>query len=318
MTGTSTIALTLALAAPLPASSAEVRRARYVMGTIFEITAHGSDSRRVTKAVEKAFEAIRQSDRTLSHYVADSDLSRFNASRGTYEASEELYQVVARSIELSQATSGAFDITVAGLVTRWERAAGVNQLPSGAEIAALLRGAGCDHIRLQPGNRLSRANPNVRINVGGIGKGWAVDRAIAVLGEHGIHNALVSAGTSTVYGLGHPPGEPAWKVGVRDPRGGDGAVRFYDLRDKAISTSAGYERYFEIEGRRHSHILDPRTGWPVDHTLSATVIASGATEADALSTAVYVLGATEGAVLIRRLGLEAYIVASDGAERTVP
>jgi thiamine biosynthesis lipoprotein len=130
----------------------------------------------------------------------------------------------------------------------------------------------------------------MQVHLGGIGKGYAVDEVVAWLRRLGIEAALVHGGTSTIYALGAPPGQEAWEIGLRDPADPEQRLGVVKLRDQALSTSGDYEQFFEVDGKRYSHILDPRTGYPAVGTRSATVVAENATDSDALSTAAFVLG----------------------------
>ncbi|OFV98096.1 MAG: hypothetical protein A3F68_05560 [Acidobacteria bacterium RIFCSPLOWO2_12_FULL_54_10] len=150
--------------------------------------------------------------------------------------------------------------------------------------------------------------PGVEIDLGGIGKGWAVDRAAAVLRRRGIQQALVNAGTSSLYALGSPLGQVGWEVAVLHPREDDRFLAVTRLKDQSLSTSAGSETNFQIQDRSYSLIVDPRSGIPAVGLLSCTVLAPTATESDALSTATFVLGLDETEELVRRLGLAAMIV----------
>ena len=315
--GMLTAALGMLLLLPVHGEEAEVgvalvrvQRAHYVMGTVFEITAYGEEAERTAQAVEEAFAVIRHADEVMSHYRDESELMEVNR-RGGREAvpvPAELYAVLEASLRYGELSGGAFDITVAPLVQLWKRAAERGRLPSNDEMAAARRLVGFRQLQLLPVSRVQFARDDMQINLGAIGKGWAVDRAVEVLRAGGIRNAFVSAGSSTVYGLGAVPGEPGWPVDIRDPCGPEGSLERMVLKDASLSTSASYEQYSEIEGQRYSHIIDPRTGWPTEPLASATVVAPTATEADALSTAVYVLGLQEGQALLRQHGLEGLLV----------
>ena len=288
-----------------PGDRQPVRRARYVMGTIFEITAYGADREETVRAVEQSFAAIRRADETLSHYRVESDLMRLNtgASQGTVTVDPDLYRVLEEALRFARLSSGAFDVTVGPLVELWSEAAERNRAPSGREIIEARRRVGSAKVELLPQRQVRFAQEDLEITLGAIGKGWAVDRAVAVLKRRGIRHAFVSAGTSTIYALGDDESGDGWEVSVRNPIEGDPLATFR-IRDQAVSTSAAYERYWEIAGKRFGHILDPRSGQPVAGMLSATVVAPTATAADALSTTAYVMGVGEGSALLRRLNLE--------------
>ncbi len=154
--------------------------------------------------------------------------------------------------------------------------------------------------------RFDRAGMSV--DLGGIAKGWAVDRAAAVLRRHGIRSALISAGTSTLYALGSPPGQSAWSIGIRHPLREDEIFATASLKDESLSTSASYENFLRIDGKMYSHILDPHSGVPVERMLSCTVMAPTAVASDALSTAGFVLGIDGTVALLERLGLAGVLV----------
>ena len=312
----------LAVAAPLARASdpglAHVRRAHYVMGTVFEIEAYGQDAERTAAAVGEAFAAIRRADELLSDYRDDSELSRLNrdGAKGLVPLSADLFAVLQKSVEYSRFTGGAFDITVGPAVDAWRRASKEGHMPVGAERSRWLSLVGHSLLRLDESQRAARfARPGMRVDLGGIGKGWAVDRAAEILRRRGIERALISAGTSSIYALGAPPGQAAWKVAIRHPQREDDHLAVVLLRDESLSTSASYEQTHDVAGKMYSHILDPRTGWPVEAMWSSTVIAREATESDALSTAAFVLGLERAEAMLRERGLAAVLAGRDGAGR---
>ena len=291
-----------------------VRRAHYVMGTIFEITAYGADREETVRAVEQSFAAIRRADETLSHYRAESGLMRLNrsASQGAVTVDPDLYRVLEEALRFARLSEGAFDVTVGPLVKLWSEAAERDRAPSEQEILEARKRVGSAKVELLPELQVRFAQRGLEINLGAIGKGWAVDQAVAVLKRRGIRHAFVSAGTSTVFALGDDESGDGWEVSVRNPIEGDPLATFR-VRDQAVSTSAAYERYWEIAGKRFGHILDPRSGQPVAGMLSATVVAPSGTAADALSTAAYVIGVEQGSALLRRLNLEGLLAPFPGS-----
>ena len=305
---------------PVPAASElaqPVKRAHYIMGTIFEITAFGPDRESTAAAIEEAFAAIRHADEVMSHYKPESDLMRLNreGADGPVRVPVGLYYALAESLKYSALSGGAFDITVGPLVRLWDRSAEENRLPTESEMAEARAVVGAANVQLLipaagelPGARVQFARGGVEVNLGAIGKGWAVDRAVEILRSHGIQNAFVSAGTSTLYALGGGPEGDGWHVGIRNPCSPEETLEEMRISDLSVSTSAGYERYWEIDGQRYSHILDPRTGWPVEPLASVTVITASATRSDALSTAAYVLGGVEGKKLLDRLAGNEFII----------
>ena len=314
-----------------PAATTEgyfVQRAHYVMGTIFEIRGYGKDRNATAEAFEAAFAEIRKADELLSHYRDDSALTRLNreAARGPIEVEPGLYDVLALSRKFAELSDGAFDPTAGALVALWEEAEQVGRPPADEERQEILRHVGWRKVELLDGGRVRFRTSGVRVNFGAIGKGWALDRALAVLKGRGVHNALLSAGTSTVYALGSDRSGHGWRISLRDPLRPDGeddeeAAAFY-VRDGAVSTSADYERSLVIRDKRYSHIIDPRNGLPVGAVrraaggkiLSATVQAPTAAEADALSTAVFVMGMDKGRDFLKRVNRQGWLIGLVGGE----
>lgn len=280
------------------------------MGTLFEITAYGAERQATAQAVEDAFAVIGRADDVMSHYREESDLMRLNrrAAQEAVPVPADLYAVLSEAIKYGELSGGAFDVTVGPLVRLWNRAGETARLPSSEQIREARAQVGFRSVRLLPGTRVRFARTGVEVNLGGIGKGWAVDRAADLLRGRGIRTALINAGASTFYALGHGPDGTGWAVAVRDPCRTESTLATIRLREGSLSTSAGYERYWEIEGERYGHIIDPRSGWPVEPLAGVTVTAPAATESDALSTAVFVLGAEEGEALLRRLGRRGLLI----------
>ncbi len=250
-----------------------VRQKRYVMGSFCSITAHGEAA-----AVEKAFEEIRRFDRILSDYDPKSELSRLNRER-SLEAGPELLAFVAESKRFAELSGGAFDVTVGPLVRLWGFKDGAFRVPSEEEIARELRKVGSARIEVE--GRRVRLPEGMELDPGAIGKGMAVDAAAEVLRKAGVKRALVDFGSS-VYAIGR------WEVAVRDPFRNDRSLGVVTLENDSLSTSGNYEKFFKANGAVYGHILDPRTGRPVQGVASVSVVAPTATESDALSTAAFV------------------------------
>lgn len=303
-----------------------VQRAHYVMGTIFEIRGYGKDREGTAEAFEAAFAEIRKADELLSHYRDDSALTRLNreAARGSVRVEPELYDVLELSRRFAELSGGAFDPTAGALVGLWQEAEQGGRPPADERLREVLRGVGWRKVELLDGGRVFYRDSGVRVNFGAIGKGWAIDRALAVLKRRGVRNVLLSAGTSTVYALGSDRSGRGWRISVRDPRRPDyeavrEAAAFY-VRDGAVSTSADYEQSLLIENKTYSHIVDPRSGLPVGaasgtgggRIMSATVRAPSAAEADALSTAVFVMGLNKGRDFLKRIGRRGRLIGIAG------
>jgi thiamine biosynthesis lipoprotein len=244
----------------------------------------------------------------MSTYRPDSELSRINAAAadGWVDVSTELFDLIRRALELSQTTGGAFDITYDSVGTLYNYRERVR--PAEQDIEAQLESIDYRHVQLDPDrSKIRYSRPGVRINLGGIAKGYSVESVIDRLRRAGITNALVSAGGDTRL-LGDRGGQP-WIVGVRDPDDENGFVTRLGLEDEAVSTSGDYERFFIEDGVRYHHILNPSTGKSAGAVRSATVIGGDATLTDGLSTSVFVLGPEAGLELIEGLpGYEALII----------
>ena len=261
--------------------------------------------------ISAAMKEMRRIDSTFSPYRVDSELSRMNqqAPHGWVDISEEMKQLLDRSREAAERSGGAFDITFASVGRYYDYRAG--KTPSEEERKAV---AAIDYhfiLMSNEGGRVRYARPEVYVDLGGIAKGHAVDRVIDILQRAGVRMASVSAGgDSRIIGdrLGHP-----WTVGVRDPRKPDGVAVLLPLVDTAVSTSGDYERFFERDGVRYHHILDPRTGDSARGSMSVTIIGPNATLTDALSTTVFVMGPEKGLELINSMsGVDAIIITESG------
>jgi FAD:protein FMN transferase len=267
-----------------------VRRSQPLLGTFVVITAYAASEEQGHSAINAAFDEIRRVDSVFSIHQSDSELSRLNASRGPVAVSDELFKVVARALAIAAETDGAFDPTVAPLVQLWGFLWKEHRFPNSNDLAAALPRVNYRLVELDPRQRtICFLTNGVSLDLNAIAKGYAVDCAIEKLRSLGITNALVRAG-GDLRVIGSPPGETGWTVQLEDPNksGKRASIR---LRDQALSTSGSYENFFMRDGRRYSHIFDPRTGFPVEGVASCAVIVPTCTESDAWSTALFVLGA---------------------------
>ena len=266
---------------------------RLSMGCVYAIAAYGHDGDALPQVVDEALDEVDRIDRLMSHYRPDSPLSRVNqqASRLAVQVDPELFDFLARSIDYSRASDGAFDITVGPLMKAWGFFHGEGRVPTDRELAAARRRVGYKHVVLNPAERTVRFDvPGVELDLGGIAKGYAVDRVIDLLRRRQVTAALVSAGGSTVYGMGAPPGEDAWRVRVQDPIA-PGRIAFTAaLRDRALSVAGTSERFFQRGHKRYAHIMDPHSGRPVRDVLAVAVLAATGTTGDAVDDAVFVRG----------------------------
>jgi len=254
----------------------------FFMGTFIKVTAHDA------RAFAIVFEEFRRLDKVFNIYDRDSELSQLNRT-GEMVVSDDLFQVLKMSREFYQVTSGAFDVSVAPLALLWKQAIQEKALPADDDIAQARSCVGMDYVYLDDATRrVKLLKEGVQLDLGALAKGYAVDRAIARLKEAEISSVLVNAG-GEVYCLGDNASRP-WQVAIRDPRQKDRVFGRMDLRDQAAATSGDYEQYFELNGQRYSHIIDPRTGYPAQKgAVAATIVSSSAATADALATSCLLL-----------------------------
>lgn len=309
---------TAALLAPAGPLSATIRyeQTRAAMGTQFTIVAYGAEEAQLQAAVSAAFEEIFRLDLQWSNYVESSDLSYVNqhAADEPVTLDRELYQMLETCLRYSRETGGAFDVTVGPLLKTWRFFRGTGRLPKPEEVAATLAHIGWQKVRLDARNRtVSFTLPGVELDLGGIGKGYAIDGAARVLREAEITAALILSGASSILAIGTPPGQEGWTVNVRDPRDAKKSVAQISLKDAALSTSGNYEKFFEAEGKTYSHIFDPRTGYPAQGILSTTVVGSTGTDTDALSTAFFVLGKEGTAHYLRKHSGISVLICTDSS-----
>ncbi len=283
-----------------------ITQTQIIMSTEVTIIAEAS-----FEDIQKAFDVIKKVDSLMNDYNPQSEISVLNRE-GKKEVSPMLREVILKSIHFSRITEGAFDITVGPLVRLWQRMGYERRLPTPRELKDTLSLVDYQKIRIN-GKMIFLEKKGMRLDVGGIAKGYAVDKAVEVLKKMGVKNALVNAG-GDMYCLGEGP-HGKWRVGIQHPRKMNEIVGIIEVKDKGIATSGDYRRYYMIRGKRYSHIINPATGWTVqDIPMSVTIIAPDATTADALATGVFVLGPKRGIELINNLpGVEGMIV-SEGMQ----
>lgn len=297
-----------------------LRSADAKMGSQFEVTVVAADAATAERAAAAAWAEIDRVEALISSWRPDSQTTRINeaAGREPVVVSQELFDLVRRSLSVAKLTGGAFDPTFGGVGRLWDfgrREGGRTRarLPDPEELREALELVDWRRVELDPARRsVYLPKEGMRLGFGAIGKGYAANRAVWVLEEHGIESGVVSAGGDLVAFGRRENGEP-WTVGLADPRRPGELLGRLVLTDTAVVTSGDYERFVEIDGERYAHILDPRTGWPVRGVGSVTVVCPDGELADALATAVFVLGPDEGLRLIDRLrGIEALVIDHEG------
>ncbi len=286
-----------------------LKQTEMIMGTLVEITVIPANE----KAIREAFEALKKVDALMSTYKEDSEISILNRE-GRAQVSEETLEVIEDAIKFSNLTDGAFDITCRPLINLWKKAKKEEKVPTEEEIEKAISLVGYQRIVLE-GNQIRLEKKGIQIDLGGIAKGYAVDKAIEALKNNGIKRALINAG-GDLYALGEALQGGGWSIGIQDPRDEDEIIDIIKVKDKAVATSGDYRRYFTLEGKRFSHIVNPKTGLTVqDVPMSVTIIGPDSTTTDALATGVFVLGPEEGMKLIENLpGVEGMII-SEGMKK---
>jgi thiamine biosynthesis lipoprotein len=288
------------------------RREEAIMGTAITVELWSTDPALAERAIAAVMAEMHRIDAAMSPHKPTSELSRINrdAADRPVPLSDEMYALVERALAFSALSGGAFDITYAAAGRLYDYRAGV--APAEGELEAARTLVGWRNLHLHPDTRsMCFARRGVRIDLGGFAKGHAVDNSIAILKRLGIAHAMVAAGGDS-HVIGDRGGRP-WTVAIRDPRREGEVVAVLPLEDVAISTSGDYERYFERDGVRHHHLLDPRTGKSPDAIRSVTIIADDGLTTEALSKTVFVLGVEAGLALVEsQPGVDAVIVDAQG------
>ncbi len=317
-----------------------VQLACEAMATRFELVLAGRREEALRAAGEEAIEEIHRLEAALSLYRPDSQIAEVNraAASRPVRVTPEVFGLLRHALQLCEVTDGAFDITVAPLLRAWGLMRGTGRMPDPASLAEARSAVGYRHVRLDAGlGTVSFAREGVMVDLGSIGKGYALDRAAELLREAGVERGLIHGGTSTAVALGRGDDGTAWKVAVTAPRlaAGPGAAErdrplsVVELEDESLSVSAVWGKGFEAEGRYFGHVMDPSRGEPVSGALLAAIVLPSATESDALSTALLVRGEEMverlrgGGVSVRCLvvlpapGGTGYRVVSSGMESSV-
>jgi thiamine biosynthesis lipoprotein len=294
-----------------------VAAGRPSMGTLLELTLVLDDEARGRRALEVLFRRADEYEALFTSYRSESPVNRLSAAagRGPQPVDPRLARILGESLAFTRATQGAFDVTVGPLVDLWRDAALRGTPPSDAELASALLRVGASAVKIHsmvPTVHLT--HPGMRIDLGGIAKGWTLDRLGEVLAEGGVRDALLDYGQSSILALGSPADAEAWTVALP---GGEGRILgLVTLRDAGLSVSGSLGQYVEIAGVRYGHVVDPRTGRALTRNVQAAVVAPDATTAEAWSTALAVLGPEGLALVERHPGLEAHLLLEDGSQRT--
>jgi thiamine biosynthesis lipoprotein len=291
-----------------------------VMGTFARVVAVAADSNTADRCIKAAFAEIKEVDRLMSKYKSDSEISELNRDGFTraVKVSKPTYEVLQRSIEFSRLTDGAFDVTVGPLVDLWHSAEEANSVPADAELQETRSKVGYDKLILDANEESIRfAVKGMEVDLGGIAKGYAIDKAVEAMQKGGATGGMVDIG-GEIRCFGSPPrGQNNWRIGLQDPdKAKDGLnagvpLLVLHLTDSAVATSGNYRRFVVIKGKIYSHIIDTKTGHSSEELTSVTIISPNATDADALATAVTVMGKEKGPALIETMPeVEAILITS--------
>jgi thiamine biosynthesis lipoprotein len=274
-----------------------VALARNAMNTRFEIVLHGDSEVALRGAGEEALDEVERLDAQLSLYRPTSEIARLNARAASQwvRVTPALFHLLQHARQLSQETAGAFDITIAPLIRCWGFMGGTGAMPEPESLAEARNKVGMNLVLLDEKNLSVRfERDGVMLDLGAIGKGYAIERAAEILREAGVDSALLHGGTSTIYALGQPPTADTWRVGIdRPPENDEGppaSLAIVPLKDEAMSVSAVWGKSFQVESKTYGHVIDPRIGEPASNAMLAAVVLPSATETDALSTALLTVG----------------------------
>ena len=298
----------------VPSWGADLQRMQLLMGTTATVRVWGPDSISCERAIDAAFEEMAQIDQIMSTYKADSQISELNRKNtlSWMDIDYRFYDVLKSAKRYGDLSEGAFDVTVLPLMHLWGFRGDNPSIPADKELEATLGRVGHHHWQLHPEeNQLKFSSPDVQFDLGGIAKGYALDRAALALQTHEVGGGILDLGGNLLFfGLG-----PKSVLGIRDPLYSDRLLGTLEVSHGGVATSGTYEKNIVIDGKRYSHILDPRTGRPAESLLSVTVVALSATAADALATAVYVLGPERGIELLKSLPLTEGILVWGGGDQ---
>jgi FAD:protein FMN transferase len=311
-----TCILLITIAVFITGCEKRVKKSQFHFGTITDITAIVKTSAD-QKAIDLAFDTMKDIDDRMSVYNNGSEVAQINrlAGRSNAKVSNDTLNVIEKALYYSKISDGMFDITVGPLMDIWGFRTGKNHIPSDSEISKALSLIDYRKVKIdRSGSTVELISTGMKMDIGAIAVGYAVDKAINVLKDNGIKKALVNGG-GEIYALGSPPGKDTWRIGIQHPRRSNALLGTIELKDLAVSTSGDYENYFEVNGKRYCHIMNPKTGKSVEEIMSVTVVAETTTEADALSTVLFIMGAKEGMKLAEKLDNIECIIVTGSSEK---
>ncbi|WP_034230174.1 FAD:protein FMN transferase [Aquimarina pacifica] len=295
------------------------KRTLVLMGSRFDITVVAEDATIADGYIQSAIKEIKRIEKLISSWDSDSQTSLINANAGVkpVHVEKELFDLIDRALQISRLTDGAFDISYASMDKIWTFDRAMDSKPSREEIKASVSKVGYKNILLDKNNNtVFLREKGMKIGFGGIGKGYAADKAKKKLMDIGVQAGIINA-SGDMNTWGKQPNGNAWKVAITNPLKKENAFALLPVSDKAVVTSGNYEKYVVFDGKRYSHIIDPRTGYPSHGIISVTVFAVKAEIADALATSVFVMGVEAGLDRINQLtGIECIIIDDEGGIHT--
>lgn len=291
------------------------RQSRFLLDTYVEITVVSLNEQDAQDAISAAYVEIQRVEALLSRYHSASQIAQINHKAGEDQfipVNREVHDILQRSLQYSLRTGGLFDITIGSLVDLWGIGTDDERVPADSEVKRILQYVDYRNAEIQIDQGVRLRYPEMTLDLGGITKGYAVDRGIEVLRSHNINSALLNAG-GDIRCIGTKPDGTPWRIGIQHPRKGSEILGVIELGDTAVATSGDYERFFMYQGTRYHHIFLPDTGMPARECQSVTILADTAEEADVLATSVFAMGPVRGLAFIEeQANVEGMIVRSDG------
>ena len=308
------------IAHPFSTNSSDLFKYHQIaMGTVIEITLIGDDEGAANKAVLQAFQEIKRIETLMSPWLDSSDVIRINRSAGKerVKVSPETFEVIKKAQEISELSEGSFDITVGPLTQLWRMAREKGIPPSTKDVKEKLDLVSFRDVSINHEGKVFLKKKGMAVDLGGIAKGYAVDRAFELLRSLGYKHLIVNAGGD--LRVGGTKNDQPWSIGIQDPRVSQKIMAKVLVSDTAVATSGDYEKFFIHQDKRYHHIFNPRDGFPTEGSQSVTVVCKDGITADALATAVFVLGPEKGYSLCQRLeGVECLIVDKEGKIKFSP
>lgn len=292
-------------------------KTEFMMDTVMTIKIYDKKDEEI---LDKAFDRIKEIEGRMSNTIENSDISKINkeAGKNPVEVDEEVYKVLTKAKYFAELTDGAYEPTIGPLVELWDiRNEGKNDkhtIPTKEDIKKAANKVDYRKLELLEGNKVFLKEEGMKLDLGGIAKGYAGDETTRVLKENGVSSGIVDLG-GNIYAIGSKEGDKDWKIGIQNPKETRGSYAgIVEVEDTSVVTSGDYERYFEVDGKRYHHIIDSKTGYPVDNELSAiSIVTESSTDADALSTALFVLGREKSEELLKNLeGIEVLYLTKSG------